>query len=453
MQALQQTADLVQADREHLLHPVAPLYELEKTGPFIIAEGHGIFVRDNDGKEYVDGMSALWNVNVGHGRKSIAEAAAAQMSKLAFAPSFWGMANPPSIQLAARLAELTPEGLKRFFFTSGGAESNETAFKLARYYFRMQGQDKYKIIARHGGYHGISLGALSATGVPSYHDKFGPTCPGFLHIPAPYCYGCAFDKVYPQCEIDCAAELERAILREGPETVAAFIAEPVQGVGGVIVPPPEYFPKIEAICKKYDVLFIADEVITGFGRTGKWFGVQNWNVHPDMISFAKGVTSGYLPLGGVALTERIYEGIKRPDTVFMHGFTYNGHPSCCAAALANLDILVGEDLPGNAARVGKYLQDRFQEFYRYEFVGNVRGIGLLAAVELVANRETKTKFAHSLKVGAQVAAAARANGLICRAIGDVLVFAPPLIITRPQVDMLVDRFATALESVQKSLPV
>ncbi len=454
MEALQQTADLVQADREHVLHPVVSLYDLEKTGPFILVEGHGVFVRDSEGKEYIDGMSALWNVNAGHGRKEIGQAAAAQMGKLAFAPSFWGLGNPPSIQLATRLSGLFPEGLDRFFFTCGGAESNETAFKLARYFYRMRGgagKDKYKIIARYGGYHGISMGALSATGVPAYHTNFGPLCEGFLHIPAPYCYQCALEKEYPSCDIDCAGELERAILQEGPETVAAFIAEPVQGVGGVIVPPPEYLPKVEAICRKYDVLFIADEVITGFGRTGEWFGVQNWGVHPDMISFAKGVTSGYLPLGGVALSERIYEGIKRPDTVFMHGFTYNGHPACCAAGLANLDILEGEGLVGNAKRMGQYLQDRFQELYRFVIVGNVRGIGLLAGVDLVEDRQRHARFDPAKKVGLQVNMTARANGLICRAIGDTIVFAPPLPVTRAEIDMLVDRFAVSLEKVQDSL--
>ncbi len=453
MEAIMQTADLAHADREHLLHPVVSAYELEQTGPLIIVEGQGVFIRDSDGNEYLDGMSALWNVNVGHGRASIGQAAAQQMAKLAFAPSFWGLANPPSIQLATRLADLMPEGLDRFFFTCGGAESNETAFKLARYYFRMRGQDKYKIIARHGAYHGISLGALSATGVPAYHTNFGPTCPGFLHIPAPKCFGCALDKTYPDCDIDCANALEEAILREGPDTVAAFIAEPIQGVGGVIVPPPEYFPRIEAICKKYEVFFIADEVITGFGRTGQMFGVMNWGVRPDMISFAKGVTSGYLPLGGVALTERIYEGIKKPDTPFMHGFTYNGHPACCAAGLANLDILVGENLTENSRQMGEYMLGRFQELYRFPFVGEVRGRGLLAGVELVAKRDPLTRFDPSLKVATQVASAARAEGLICRAIGDTIAFAPPLCITKAEVDLLVGRFAAALSAVEKSLPV
>jgi 4-aminobutyrate--pyruvate transaminase len=445
-QAIADTTSLVQADREHLLHPVVNLVDLEQTGPVIIAEGKGVFVRDTDGREYLDGMSALWNVNAGHGRQAIADAAAAQMARLAFAPSFWGLSNPPAIQLATRLAEIFPEGLDRFFFTCGGAESNETAIKVARYFFRMQGyENKYKIIARQGAYHGISMGALSATGVPAYHANFGPLCPGFLHIPAPYCYRCYAGKEYPGCDMDCANELEKVILAEGPDTVAAFLAEPVQGVGGVLPPPPEYLPRIQEICRQYDVFFVADEVITGFGRTGAWFGSHTYGIQPDMISFAKGVTSGYLPLGGVALTDRIYQGIKKPGTIFMHGFTYNGHPACCAAGLANLQIMTDEDLPGNARRTGAYLMQRLNELYRYPFVGQVRGVGLLCAVEVVEDRQRKEFFDPTLRAGTQLQNLARESGLICRALGDTVALAPPLCISTSEVDMLVARLSQALD--------
>lgn len=446
MATLARTEELLKEDVKHLIHPITVLGEHERTGPLVIAEGKGILVWDSDGKEYIDGMAGLWNVSVGHGRSAIAEAIAEQAAKLAFCPSFWGLANIPSIMLGHKLAELTPPGLKRYFFTSGGSESNETALKIARYSFRMQGQEeKFKIVSREHAYHGVSYGALSATGIAAYWKNFGPTVPGFLHLPAPYCYRCPLDKEYPRCEVACASALEEAVLKEGPDTVAAFIAEPVMGVGGVIVPPPEYFPRIEKICREYGVLFITDEVITGFGRTGKMFAVEHWGVQPDLMSVAKAITSGYVPLGAVAVSEGVYEGLKAADTPFMHGFTYNAHPVACAAALANLDILVGEDLAGNAAAVGPYFLARLGELRRYRAVGDVRGLGLMAAVELVAEKQTKAKFDPAQKAALKVQMAARRHGLLCRAAGDTLLFAPPLIIDRQGLDLLVERLAQAIE--------
>jgi adenosylmethionine-8-amino-7-oxononanoate aminotransferase len=428
--------DLVRQDVAHIVHPITPLAEHERTGPLIIAEGEGIYVRDAEGRRYIDTLAGLWNVNVGHGRTEIANAIAEQARRIAFAPMFWGRANVPSIELATKLAEIAPRGLTRVFYTSGGSESNETAIKIARYYFHLQGfENKHKIIARRRGYHGVSYGALSATGIPDYHKWFGPLAPGFVHIDPPYLY--RETDAARRAALSRAENLEQAILAEGPETVAAFIAEPIQGVGGVIVPPDEYFPAVREICDRYNVLLIADEVITGYARTGRWFGIENWNVVPDLMSTAKGITSGYIPLGAVFVTEKLYNGIKTSEGVFMHGFTYNGHPVACAAALANLAIMERERLVEHTAQIGPYFLERLSELQRFRHVGDVRGKGLMAAIELVADQKTAEPFDPAKKVGPTVAKTALKHGLLIRAAGDILVFAPPLVIDERGIDELV----------------
>ena len=441
------TQELTKKDLEHVLHPQTPLHDHSRSGPMaIMVEGHGVYIKDTNGREYIDGLAGLWNVNVGHGRKEIGDAIAEQASRLAFSPTFWGLAHEPVIRLSDKLAEIAPPGIGRFLYTSGGSESNETAFKIARFFWRMKGQpDKHKIIARRWGYHGVSFGALSATGIDLYRHYYGPLVPGFAHIPAPYCYRCEFDRRYPECDLACAKALEEKILEEGPETVAAFIAEPVQGAGGVIAPPPEYFPLIREICTKYDVLFIADEVINGFGRTGKMFAVMHWDVQPDLLSLAKGITSGYVPLGAVGVTERVYEGMVVPNTMFAHGFTYAGHPVACAASLANLSIIEKENLVENAARMGKRLREGLQEVADHPNVGEVRGLGLMCGVELVVDKATRQPFEPLGKAGAQVAARLREKGVMCRAIRDILAFAPPLCINADEVQTITSRVKEAIE--------
>jgi putrescine---pyruvate transaminase len=298
--------ELAREDVDHIIHPITNLREHAKTGPKIFVKGEGVMLTDIDGRRYIDGIAGLFNVAVGHGRKELGEAAAAQMSTLAYLNSFNGFSHRPAIELAAKLASLTEGDLNHFFFTSGGAEATDSVIKFARYYWKLRGEkDKVKIVTRRYAYHGITIGAMSATGIEAYQNMFGPLAPGFVHIAAPYCYRCEFGKSYPGCNLECALALEETIKAEGPETVAAFMAEPVHGIGGVIVPPPEYFPKIREICDKYDVLLIADEVITGFCRTGRYWGMQNWGVKPDMFIFAKAVTSGYIARGGVGLSDRI----------------------------------------------------------------------------------------------------------------------------------------------------
>ncbi len=440
-------SDLVREDLDHVLHPVTLLRDHATRGPFVLVEGHGIWLKDPAGKEYIDGLAGLWNVAVGHGRSAIAEAIRQQAGKLAYVPLFWGMANDRAIELGHRLAALTPPSIKRFFWTSGGSEANDTGFKIARYFWRLQGcEEKYKVVSRLLAYHGATYGALSATGLAHYWQNFGPMVPGFIHVPAPYCYRCPWGQQYGSCNLQCAGAVEEAFTA-ARGAVAEFIAEPVMGAGGVIIPPPEYFPRVREICDQHGVLLHLDEVITGFGRTGRWFACQHWNVQPDLLSLAKAMTSGYQPLGAVGLSEEIYQGLLGSEAAFFHGYTYNGHPVCCAAALANLDIIEAERLVENAATVGAYLLERLQELQELPHVGEVRGLGLLAAVEIVADKATRAKFAPELKVGERIQARARAGGLLCRAVSDVICLAPPLIITREEVDLVVSRLATAITGV------
>ena len=442
-------------DLAYILHPATVLKAHAEAGPTILVDGHGIYVQDLHGRQFIDGLSGLWNVNIGHGRTEIGDAVREQIGKLAFAPSFFGFSNLPSIALAKQLIAMTPPHLTRVFYTSGGSEANESAFKIARYYFKLNGQpQRFKIISRQQAYHGVSMGALSATGIQPYRDMAAPLVPGFSFIPAPYCYRCELGLSYPACELACASALEQKLQEEGPDTVAAFIGEPIMGAGGAIVPPSEYWPTIEAICRKYGVLLILDEVITGFGRTGKRFALEHWDLGPDMLSLAKGISSGYVPLGASLITAEIYATLvdKAPaGAPFPHGFTYNGHPVACVAALKNLDIIEQEQLIEQAAEVGAYFQERLRGFLDHPLVGDVRGLGLIAGVELVRDKGSKERFEPSGNAGAVVMRLAFERGLICRAILDTIALAPPLCITKGQVDDLVRIVGEALNRAQQEL--
>ena len=409
------TADLIEQDKAFMLHPVSNLKQMRETGPLVIARGEGPYIWDTDGKKYLDGFAGLWNVNVGHGRRELAEAAATQINQIAFVPTFFGLASPPAIELATKLAGLFPAPLQHFNFTSGGAESNETALKFARYYWHLSGKpEKYKIISRKMGYHGIAMGALAATGIPAYHEGFGPPTPGFVHLTAPYAYRNGDSLSEEEFVAKLAQELEETIAREGADTIAAMIGEPVQGAGGVVVPPDGYWAAISPILKKHNILLIFDEVITGFGRTGTLFGMQQYGVTPDIASFAKGVTSGYIPLGGVAVSDEIFDVMATPDKLFMHGFTYSGHPVACAVALRNIDIIQDEGLAENAGARGAQLLDELGPLADHPNVGNLRGKGLMTLVEIVADKGTKDKFDPALNKGGKLQAATRARGLIVR---------------------------------------
>jgi adenosylmethionine-8-amino-7-oxononanoate aminotransferase len=435
-------AALLESDQAHLIHPLH--HPSDHASPLLLVEGQGAMLRDAEGREYIDGLASLWNVNVGHGRAELAEVAAAQMRRLAYTSAYVGFTNEPAIHLAGRLLRLAYPNLSGVYFTTSGAESNETAFKVARYYWKRRGRpEKVKFVARHHAYHGVTMAAMSATGIPAYHTMFAPTVPGFVHIPPSYPYR------HPGSMADA---LEAALREQDPDTVAAFIAEPVIGAGGVIPPTPDYFPSIREICDRHQVLFIADEVITGFGRTGRWFALEHWGVQPDIVTFAKGVTSAYLPLGGVMVSREIHQAIldAPPAERFMHAATYSAHPTCCAVALRNLDILDREKLVARAALLGRRLLDRLQTLRDLPVVGDVRGLGLMCGVELVEDQRTK---APALGLGARVLAGARQRGLVTRMragqrgehpIGDVICLAPPLVISEAQVDRIVEILREAI---------
>ncbi len=442
------TAELVALDRAHMLHPVSNLHAVRRDGPLVLARGEDVWLWDTDGHRYLDGFAGLWNVNVGHGRAELAQAAAAQMETVAFVPTFFGLAAPPTIELAAKLADLLPAPLNHFQFTSGGAESNETALKIARYHWWLKGRpEKIKILSRRMAYHGIAMGALAATGIPGYHEGFGPPTPGFVHLTPPYPYRDGAGLSEDEFVAKLARELEETIAREGADTIAAFIGEPVQGAGGVVVPPDGYWRAIAPILEAHDILLIFDEVICGFGRTGTMFGMQQYGVVPDIVAFAKGITSGYIPLGGVGVSDEIFDTLSAPDRMFMHGFTYSGHPVACAVALPNIRIIEEENLPANAAAGGAYLLAELSKLLDRPYVGNVRGKGLMLLVEVVADKATKAKLDPAQNAGGKLTKATRDRGLIVRCTNDGIAVAPPLTIQRPELDVLAAAIGDALDEV------
>jgi adenosylmethionine-8-amino-7-oxononanoate aminotransferase len=435
------TDTLRSTDQRYLIHP---LHHPSDTGHArIFTEGRGAMLYTDDGREWIDGLSCLWNVNIGHGRKELADAAQAQMAKLAYASAYAGFSNEPAIRLAERIVSHAYSNSAAVYFTTGGAESNESAFKFARYHWKRMGKpNKVKIISRVYGYHGVTFAAMSATALPGYQKMFGPMVPNFVQVAPPYQYRWPGNG---DAGIGAADAVEEAILANGADTIAAVIAEPVMGAGGVIVPPATYFPRLREICDRHDVLLIADEVITGFGRTGRWFALGHWGVEPDLVSFAKGVTSGYVPLGGVIVSKRLHKVIEDApmDEKFMHAATYSGHPTCCAVGLANVEIMEKEGLPERAAVMGKRLQDGLQTLRTLPAVGDVRGLGMLAAIELVEDQGSR-KPAPGL--GARVVAECGKRGLITRqraaspgppASGDSLCLAPPLMTPEATLDRIV----------------
>ena len=447
-------ADLIKTDQEHLIHSLH-----DHTEPVIYVRGRGTKIYDADGREYMDGLSGLWNVNVGHGRAELAEAAAAQMKELAYCSTYAGSSNIPAITLAGRLSKLS--GMEAVFFTCGGAESNESAFKTARFYWKAAGKSgKIKVIARGEAYHGVTLQAMSATKMGAFWKMFEPRVPGFVHIQT--CYPYRFEGAQSGETIGQAAarELEEAILHEGPDTVAAFIGEPIHGAGGVIYPDDDYWPRVREICSRHQVLLIGDEVITGFGRTGRWFAKDHWAIQPDILTFAKGVTSGYLPLGGMMVSPAIKEALDSvpPGERWMHAYTYSGHPACCAVALKNLDIVEQEHLCENAAAMGTRLHAALLDaFGDHPYVGDIRGgKGLLAAVELVEDRASKKNFPGDRKIAARLQSEMMKRAVVTRtrvaggphpAPGDAVYFAPPLVITETEIDRLVGVCAESLNVV------
>jgi putrescine---pyruvate transaminase len=408
-------------------------------------------LRDTEGREYIDSSAQLANVNIGHGRQEVIQAIVEQLGKLQYATTHWGMTHPSLVLCAKKLAEITPAGLKHFFFGCGGADAVGAAFKMARSYWLNRKPEKIKIIALYNSFHGVSLGTLSAThaGDGRLQRGYGPLVPGFLSIPSYYCYRCAFGLTYPGCGVRCADFLGEMIRNEGKETVAAFIAEPVQGQG-MICPPPEYWPKIRKICTENDVLLIADEVMSGFGRTGKMFAVEHWGVIPDILTVAKGITSGYIPFGAMAIQDEIFSELKGRDTLFTHGLTYCGHPVGAAAALKDIEIILRENLPENAARVGRHALARLrEEFLPLPAVGDVDGLGLMIAIEYVEAKETKAISPRAADITQRIIDTALQRGIFLRVSGNRVTLAPPLIIQEGQMDRILDTLLPIMADIPR----
>jgi len=447
---------LARSDVAYQLHAYTNAERHRAEGPCIMARGSGIHVYDTEGKEYIEGMAGLWSVAVGFSEPRLAEAARRQMECLPFYHTFSHKSNVPSIELAEKLIGLTGGRMAQAFFTNSGSEANDTIVKMVWYYNNALGRpDKKKIIARQRGYHGVTVASASLTGLPGNHRSFDLPLPRILHTRCPHWYREGLPGETETAFADrLAAELEAMILAEGPETVAAFIGEPVMGAGGVIVPPETYWPKMQAVCRKYDVLVIADEVITGFGRTGRMFASDLFGIEPDFMTLSKQLTSSYQPLAAVLMNERVASVITRHSGelgTFGHGYTASGHPVAAAVALENIRIIEERGLVENAAAAGAVLQRRLRALAGHPLVGEVRGIGLIAAVELVADKASRAPFDPAGQAGARVVRQAQDNGLILRGIQDSVAFCPPLIITEAQAETLADRFERSLDEAGTAL--
>jgi 4-aminobutyrate---pyruvate transaminase len=439
-----------QNDSRHHLHPYTQLRELEQNGPLVIVRGEGVRVFDEHGKAYIEGMAGLWCASLGFSERRLVDAALRQMSTLPYYHSFSGKVPGPVTELVHALIQWAPVPMARVLFANSGSESNDTAFKLVRYYNNALGRpEKKKIIARHKGYHGVTAAAASLSGLATMHQGFDLPLPGILRVSCPHWYQYGLTRETEAQFVDrLALELEDTIEREGAETIAAFIAEPVQGAGGVIIPPEGYFDRIQAILKKHDILFIADEVITGFGRLGQAFGTQVFDLKPDIITVAKMITSAYVPLSALYVSDKIYQTVADASAaigVFGHGYTYSGHPLACAVALEMLRIYETDNVIGHVQTVGARLQAGLRQFATHPMVGEVRGMGLIGAIELAADPSGRKPFDPKRGVGTYFVRRAQEHGLIVRALaGDVIAFSPPLIISESEIDTMVERTALAL---------
>ncbi len=426
-------------DAAHHIHPFTETLSLNKKGVRVITKADGINLWDSDGHKLIDGMSGLWCVNVGYGRTELAEAAYEAMTQLPYYNLFFQTTNPPATELAAKLASLLPAGLSRIFFANSGSEANDTALKMIRYYWNLQGRPQKKIhISREYGYHGVTMAAASLSGLTPMHPQFDLPLAGFEKVPTAYWYMFGGDKDPNAYGLEVARKLEEKILELGADRVASFSAEPIHGAGGLLFPPDSYWPEIQRICKKYDVLLHLDEVITGFGRTGNWFGSQTFNIAPDIMTLAKGLSSGYQPISAVALGPRVGDALATANEELVHGFTWSGHPVACAVALKNLEIIEREKLVERVHDdIGPYFQAKIRELTNHPLVGEVRGVGLLGAIELVKDKTKREFFPSDANVGTLCRNHCFANGLVMRAIRDTMVLAPPLIVKREEVDEIV----------------
>lgn len=444
-----QLAELRRADAAHFLHPFTDHTDMHREGTHVVRSGSGSHVVDETGRRLLDGLAGLWCVNVGYGRPEIADAIHRQVMELSFYPSFFNSTTEPAIRLAERIASHAPAGMSRVFFSNSGSEANESALKLIRGYNRILGRsEKTKILTRTFSYHGVCLATTSMTGLPSCYEPFGLPLPGFVHVPGPHAYGAQTEMTPEEYGRWCLEETERTIRREGADTIAAFFAEPIQGAGGVIVPPKGHLRELRDLCRRHDILFVADEVITGFGRLGAWFASSLWDLEPDFLTMAKGITSGYVPLGATLVSDPIADVLSKAGYI-AHGFTYSGHPVSAAAAIANIDILEKEKLIDKVRdTTGPHFQKRLRALASHPAAGEVRGEGLIGAIDLLP-KGGRTALQSPPVLGVRAAALAREEGVIVRGIRDLIAISPPLVVTAAEIDFLFDSLARVLDRVAK----
>ena len=450
------TQALWRKDRDHYIHPWTDFSTFKEEGSMVIAESEGCYVFDSDGNKYLDGIGGLWCVNIGYGSDEMAQAIADQARRMTYYSTFGHLTTPPAAELAAKLAELAPGTLNHIFFGTGGSMSNDTAIRIIHYYFNRLGKkSKKKIISRTDAYHGSTYLAMSMTGVEFDHQGFDLAPDLVHHIPTPNPYRRPDGMSVEEFCDEKVADLRNAIEKLGPENVACFIAEPIMGAGGVIVPPPGYHSRTREVCNDYEVLYISDEVVTGFGRLGEFFASEPvFDLVPDMITCAKGVSSGYLPLSATIMSDEIYEVISVPQAegaAFTHGFTYSGHPVCCAAGLKNIEIMQRDDICGHVKEVGPYLESRLAELGRYPIVGDVRGKCFMMCVENVANQDTKALLPDEAHIGERIAEQCQKRGVIVRPIGHLNVMSPPLTMTKDEVDILISVLGESIEATMEDL--
>ena len=432
-------------DTAHHLHPFTDYKSLAKEGSNIIVKADGAYLTNTDDKQFLDAMSGLWCVNVGYGRKNLADVAYKQMQELPYYNSFFKTATAPSIELAQQLAEIAPNDLNHAFFSSSGSEANDTVVRMVRRYWDLKGQpNKKTFISREYAYHGSTMTGVSLGGMTAMHAQ-GGMMPGFEHVMPPYWYKYGEDMSPEEFGIFTANKIEEKINQIGAENIAAFIGEPIQGAGGVIIPPDSYWPRVQEICNKYDILLVVDEVICGFGRTGEWFGSDTYNIKPDIITMAKGISSGYIPLSGIMVGDRVTETLVDEGGEFYHGYTYSGHPVACAVAIENLKVIREENLIENSRKTSVYLRERMNEIADHPLVGEVRMKSFIGAVELVKDKDKREMFEETGVVGGICRDYCIENGLVMRAVRDGMIFCPPLIFNNNHIDELVEKLKKSLD--------
>ena len=440
-------------DSAHYLHPFTDHKGLAAKGTRVVTHAEGIWLHDSEGNTLLDGMSGLWCVALGYGRRELADAAHRQMLELPYYNSFFQAAHPPAIELARVLAELTPPQFRHVFFTGSGSEANDTLVRIVRRYWALRGEPQRDvIISRWNGYHGSTMAGASLGGMKAMHAQGGLPIPGIVHIGQPYWFECGGELDPREFGLRAAQELEAKILELGPSRVAAFIGEPVQGAGGVIIPPESYWPEIQRIVDRYGILFASDEVICGFGRTGRWFGCEHYGTRPDFMTLAKAITSGYQPLGALMVADRVAEVLIEQGGELAHGFTYSGHPVACAVALENLRLLRAERVVERVHdELAPYWAGRWRELGAHPLVGEARSLGLFGAIELVPRKPARDFFPERGTVGLRCREICLRNGLVMRAVWDTMIVAPPLVITRAEIDLLVSRVVQTLDQLHHEL--